>query len=792
MRNEPSLPIELLAVHHEQKKKTFSHPFCVFLYVLKGPVDISLGNESLTYAASDLLFLPPGRQFDLACGANGRLLLFGLSEDFFNDNIHINPLPLLSSQLSADADFLPLKRSLIHIAECFLSKGSAGPDSFTHEESLLIRSYLYQLLASLSKLLPHAAESVSRSSDRYLERVQEIADYIDRHYAQTLTLPDLANAFFLTPQYLSAFFHEHFGMNFKTYITKRRLHYARRDLRGNEVSISEVALKNGFTSVSTFQKNFQRYCGCTPSEYRSSQQQKKEGENRLLPLELPPDTFLPYPGISVNLPADQAPDEIPHVNCLINVGTVHNLLSERFRMHLGRFCASMHIRYVRITELLSNSFMPMILPHREYFYQNADIALTYFYENHLIPFVELTKLEERRSETYKLRSDFNYILRNDRFFKLLESFLKHVSRRWPISWLKEWKFEMYLLPKDNAASYINDFQRAARIIRTYIPGAAIGGPGLDLSVHSLSPEALLKEFKDRSFYPDFFSATLHYQLRRPDGSMTISNNPELLMDRCRELRKLLLKFDPPLPLYVTEWTSADPGSAPVAASRYQSAFIAKTWAALDEVCSLAGYSLFDNTEYIPGSQSPVLYQFGKGLFASGFLPYASYYAYGLCANLGSKVIAKGNCWRLVQPEENHYQLLVWHYVHFQTSTDPEVLEMTYFDKLYQIFEPAQPFHFRAVLTGLRPGLYHTLRTVLDEDHGSIFDVLIGEFRNSNIDRIAFLQNARTSSGTTNTHRAEITLPLERSRYTRIEEGSLTLSYELAPHTVCLWDIRRLI
>ena len=791
--NYPSaLPIELLFVHHSRKRTALSYPFCVFLYILRGPVEISLGNDPVSYESSDLLFLPPGRQFDVVCGKTGRLLLLGISEDFFNDNIHINPLPVLSSQLSPEADFLPMKRSLLEIAEHFSGNENAQADSFSQEEILKLRSDLFRLLSALSSLLPHSAESVSRSRDRYLDRVQEIADYIDRHYAQSLTLPDLASAFFLTPQYLSAFFHEHFGMNFKTYVTKRRLHYAQRDLRGSDTSISEIALKNGFASVSTFQKNFQKYCGCTPSEYRSMQLEKQSGRERLPALKLSEDAGLTPPGISVNMRADQPPEEFPHVNCMINVGTVHNLLSERFRLHLGSFCASMNIRYVRITELLSNSFMPMVLPHREYYYHNADVALTYFYENNLIPFIELTKLEERRSETYRLRSEFNYILRNDRFFKLLESFLKHVSRRWPVSWLKEWKFEMYLLPRDSTVSYVDDFQRAARIIRTYIPGAAVGGPGIDEVAHTISAEDLLQEFKSRQFFPDFFSATLHYHLRRADGSIQISRNPELLMERCRQLKKTLLKYSASLPLYVTEWRSAEPGAAPIAASRYQSAFIAKTWAALDEVCSLAGYSLFDDTEHIPGAQSPVIYQFGRGLFTSGFVPYAAYHSYAMSAGLGVRVIAKGNCWRLVLPEENHYQLLVWHYVHFQTSTDPAAYDMAYFDRVYQFFEEAEDLPFRAVLTGLRPGLYHILRTIIDEDHGSIFDVLIGEFRHSNIDRIEFLQNARASSGTTGTHRAEIALPLERSSYTRIEEGLLDLSYELAPHTVCLWDIRRLI
>ena len=109
-----------------------------------------------------------------------------------------------------------------------------------------------------------------------------------------------------------------------------------------------------------------------------------------------------------------------------------------------------------------------------------------------------------------------------------------------------------------------------------------------------------------------------------------------------------------------------------------------------------------------------------------------------------------------------------------------------------MFEDEPSLPFSAVLTGLTPGLYHITRTVIDETHGSILDVLINEYKSSNIDRIEFLQHARTLSGSPRLRPSEIEEPAGRRSYTRIRNDTLTLSTLLEPHAVCLWDIRRLI
>ena len=790
-------PVELCTVRSLRAGIEETFPFSVFLYVLQGEADVLIGTETVTHMTSDLLFLPCGRRLHIRPTPKGQLLLFGLSNSFIADYLRISPLPFLSSVLAPEDDYLPLKRTILKTAE--YAKGSDPDDSSAsgEAEELELVSLLFHLLSCFSRLLPR--HGITDPKARHAERMQEIADYIDLHYPETFSLSDLAEAFFLTPQYLSTFFKDHFKTSFKSYLTTRRLYFAQRDLRGSSGTINEIALKNGFPSVSTFQKNFRRYCGCTPSEYREkcASEHERAASEASFPAgaeeEIPGKSISgAIPGLSIAARTDRPVSDIPHVNRMINVGSVRSVLSEAFRAHLLAFCRKTGIRYIRITELLSNGFMPMILPHREYFYQNADIVLSFFYENDLIPFIELTKIEKNRRPEVSLQGEYNYVLRTDRFFRLLESFLKHVTRRWPASWLGEWKFEMWMLPKDTPLSYTGDFARAAGLIHTYIPAAAVGGFGYDGTIHKIHAEEILKEFRKHHLTPDFFSASLHYRIRLPDGSIALSRDKDHILNVCRELKKSLAACGLELPLFITEWTAVDSGETPAPASRYQAAFIARTWQALDRVSDLAAYDLFDDTEYYFGTIRPSIYHFGRGLFTSSFIPYAAYHAFMLCASLGTGVIAEGHSWRLVRAEENHLQLLAWHYVHFRASSDPEAGGIISFDLVYSMFEDEPSLPFSAVLTGLTPGLYHITRTVIDETHGSILDVLINEYKSSNIDRIEFLQHARTLSGSPRLRPSEIEEPAGRRSYTRIRNDTLTLSTLLEPHAVCLWDIRRLI
>lgn len=767
---------------------------CSILYCLSGTADISADGGKAVYTADSFLLLPQQHAAEIEPKPQAEILRLNISGSFVQDHLDRLTFPVISSEFDSASDYHALKQLILTLA------GYLQEDQ--EERRLEINGTLFLILAEIEKL-PHP-DLISGQDSRFSDRMHSIAEYINLHYNEPLTLSQLAQVFYLTPQYLSTFFQKSFRVNFKSYLTERRLFYSLRDLRNTHLTVSEIALRNGFSSISAYRRNFQKAYGISPSDYRTAFL-RDQGTGSGAGFDLPGSAISEKKdaiGMSARIQVSRTPVIRENVNRMINIGSVQSMLSEQFRTKLIGFTSESGIRYIRIQGMLSGSFIPMVLPHYEYYFLNVDTVLTFLYANQLVPFIELTRLPVLASEAGEGQE--YYIPRGKRFLKLLESFLLHVTRRWPHSWLALWKFELWMTPRDTPAVYARDFKAIRDLIVSYIPGAAVGGPGFQGAAagsgqglpagRGKSADALtslIHAFRASGVKPDFFSLHLSYTIRS-GGNRTpgVSLAEDLPAAACRNVRKQLHSHGFELPLYVTEWTSADHLLAPVACSRYQAAFIAKTFLELSSVCDLAAYWLFCDLMLPEQNMADApLTVFGSGLLSSGFLPYAPYYAWTFCAQLGTEVIGEGKNYRVVREGTDHYKVIAWHYEHFRSGSEAYMQDVTAFDRIYDLFREAAPQLLNISLEGLTKGLYHVSRLMLGEYNGSLLDILIGEYTHSNIDKVDFLQNIQVLSGYGNSFRLKACVPEERCSYTQVDEA-LQLRAELPAHTVCLWDIRR--
>jgi AraC-like DNA-binding protein len=67
-------------------------------------------------------------------------------------------------------------------------------------------------------------------------------------------------------------FREVFGETPNQYLQRRRLANARELLGSTERTVTEICLEVGFESMTSFSSLFRRVYGCSPREFRSSQQ----------------------------------------------------------------------------------------------------------------------------------------------------------------------------------------------------------------------------------------------------------------------------------------------------------------------------------------------------------------------------------------------------------------------------------------------------------------------------------------------------------------------------------------
>lgn len=109
------------------------------------------------------------------------------------------------------------------------------------------------------------------------QALKRILDYIQEHYAEPLTLTEIAHHFHFNPSYLSNYFVNHNKEGFSEYLNKVRIEKACELLRQEDATISDISGQVGYSDHSYFTKVFRKQKGVSPSQYRK---QLLEGQDQ--------------------------------------------------------------------------------------------------------------------------------------------------------------------------------------------------------------------------------------------------------------------------------------------------------------------------------------------------------------------------------------------------------------------------------------------------------------------------------------------------------------------------------
>ncbi|HEY0583443.1 MAG TPA: helix-turn-helix transcriptional regulator [Chloroflexota bacterium] len=102
-----------------------------------------------------------------------------------------------------------------------------------------------------------------------LVRLRRARDRMDREYARPLDVPALARTALMSPGHFSRSFRAAFGETPYSYLMTRRIERAKALLRRGDLSITEVCLAVGCTSLGSFSARFTELVGESPSAYRA-------------------------------------------------------------------------------------------------------------------------------------------------------------------------------------------------------------------------------------------------------------------------------------------------------------------------------------------------------------------------------------------------------------------------------------------------------------------------------------------------------------------------------------------
>ncbi|MFD5271347.1 helix-turn-helix transcriptional regulator [Streptomyces sp. NPDC058335] len=102
-----------------------------------------------------------------------------------------------------------------------------------------------------------------------LVRLRQARDRMDREYAERLDVAVLARTALMSPGHFQRSFREAYGETPYGYLMTRRIERAKTLLRRGDLTVTEVCMEVGCTSLGSFSARFTELVGETPSAYRA-------------------------------------------------------------------------------------------------------------------------------------------------------------------------------------------------------------------------------------------------------------------------------------------------------------------------------------------------------------------------------------------------------------------------------------------------------------------------------------------------------------------------------------------
>lgn len=322
-------------------------------------------------------------------------------------------------------------------------------------ESLLV-DLLYHLINNFNYLIVEKEEL--KEDVNLFQRYHTIYKYISNNYNNNITLQDIAEKAFLSPQYLSHEIKYATGYSFTDLINLTRVEESVKLLLGTDKTISEISEEVGFSHTRYYNKNFKLQYKITPLQFRKRfkvdidkfEKMKKfkilelgDSINSLLYYLEDYDRFNYEDKIhKVNIDMDNDLGEFnKNFKKVITIGDAFELLIEDNKDILEEIQNDIGFEYGRILNLFSPDMA--IFPTSKFYNWNRTMdVLEFLYSIDINPLIVIDS------------TDFN----DDDFINAFESFLSYFSNLETLDF-KLFKFEFSTMVSEELKNRIKDIYK---------------------------------------------------------------------------------------------------------------------------------------------------------------------------------------------------------------------------------------------------------------------------------------------------------------------------------------------
>ena len=230
---------------------------------------LEIADREYVIRENEVFIIPPGELHHLFACEGERLILqcdnAMLGEQPMFDSIMRGlKAPVLiddsyGSELQAAA-----KKTMLEIFSLYFSGAElAEVKIYSLLVQMLIALRTYQLTARQAQL-----DCGSDKVEEYNEKFDLVLKYIDNNYMNNISLDTLAGIAGYSKYHFSRIFKQYNTISCLQYINERRIRAAEMLLQDPELPVTEVAMRVGFKSLTTFIRSFKEIKHCTPTDYK--------------------------------------------------------------------------------------------------------------------------------------------------------------------------------------------------------------------------------------------------------------------------------------------------------------------------------------------------------------------------------------------------------------------------------------------------------------------------------------------------------------------------------------------
>lgn len=375
---------------------------------------------------------------------------------------------------------------------------------------------------------------------------------------------------------------------------------------------------------------------------------------------------------TVNMDSDTVP--FPHYWELC-VGSCHAYTALRadYQRLLTKAHRELGFRYVRFHGLFDDDMsvytVNPVTEQELYSFHNIDVIFDFLLSIGMKPFIELgfmpTAIASGDKTCFLYKGNITPPKSYDRWYKLVNTFVRHLAERYGIKEVRSWFFEVWNEPNvgffwaGSQQDYMKLYESASRAVKDIDGLFRVGGPAT--ANNAWIPD-IIEFCRENNVALDFIS-THHYPTSDPLGTVGDigASDMEAVMRLDKEEKKKALaslmnphyergvmavmaakakKEADGLPLYYTEWNSA---AFPFKEDEpYTAAFAVKTLA--DNAGMVEGYSFWTFSDIFEESvQQSLPFHEGFGLLNIDGIPKPVYRAFSVMHDLGVERIPVDAC-----------------------------------------------------------------------------------------------------------------------------------------------------